>query len=194
MGKRGFILVAVIVGCGSMAMADLSIEGDPIEGGSWKQGFTEDSIGTFDYVAVRMVTTGDSFQTDQIKSIQVHSSFNKSGWAMDWQNDPVYPTIAAAKGSNVTSLAWNIQFAGTKSNTFTFDYVALDYTDSGWVLKNAARATWAGKWIITNYPGGQGAWWVPSTPEQVAVPAPGALLLGASGLGVWGVVKRRLAR
>jgi hypothetical protein len=182
MNKKRLIFLCAsltVLAAASGVYADLSTFGLPGSGGSWSQRFQEDSIGSFDLVAVKMFTAGDTFET------VTHSAFSVGGWSTIYENDGQYPTLATAAGSDTTLMQWNIKFAGNTSNTFTFYYVAFGGED----LLNAATATWNNGWTITNYAGGVGAAWTPTRAE--VVPTPVAVVLGMLGLGVAGLKLRK---
>jgi hypothetical protein len=161
------------------AFADLGVIGDPVEGGSWSQGFYETGVGLFDLVAVQMVSAGDSFEHF------THSSFSVGGWSTIYENAPLNPTLASAKGSAVTYLSWSIKFAGLKSNPLVFDFVAF----SGETLLERTRASWSGSgWSFSSSPPDR---WNPTRAEVVPVPA--AVLLGMLGLSIAGLKLRKFA-
>jgi len=157
------------------ALANLTSIGGPVEGASWSQGFNESDVGNFDLVAVRMVSAGDSFEHP------AHSSL-LSDWSILYENDPTYPTLASASGTSLTSMTWNINFAGSSSDPLTFDFVAFN----GDTLLESARAVWNGSgWNIT------AGTWEPERSELIPIPAPGAILLGGIGVAVVGWLRRR---
>ena len=174
------------------ALADLVPIGEPVEGGSWEQRFYED-LGTYNMVAVKMITSLDSFEHTLIKASL--SNFDNTGWSLLYENGPKYPTIASAQGplaGNGPIQGWlyfDIQFAGSKSgNPLTFEFAS--YKNS--VLNSAATCTWTpGSWAIINY----GA----SPPSSFSlkyyevVPVPAAVLLGILGFCVAGVKLRKFA-
>jgi len=164
------------------AFADLTADGDPVEGNTWSQAFYESDVSNYDLVAVQMVSGGDTFESP------THYSFNRVGWSLLWENDPTYPTLASASGPTTSNMTWSIRFAGLSSNPLTFDYAVF----SGETLLNSARAVWSPGWTsIANYPGGVNAPWQPTRGE--VVPVPGAILLGILGLGAAGWKLRKFA-
>jgi hypothetical protein len=159
-----------------VAMGDFTPVGDPFDGDSWGQAFAESGVGMFDLVSVRMVSSGDYFENP------THRSFNASGWSTTYEkSDGTGVILGTATGPAVSSMTWNIWFAGAQSDPVTFDFVAFD----GDTLLESARAAWSGSgWTITLGP------WEPTRNELV--PVPGAVLLGALGLGAVASVRRRL--
>lgn len=171
------------------ARADLSAIGEAAETGSWSQQFVENGVGSFNFIAVRMTSSGDSFEAPTFYT------FNKSGWAIGYQNDASFPTIANATGTTQTELYFYQKFAGAKADALQFDFVSFDQD----LLKDAARAVWNGSgWSFTVLTAstrgtdGKGIdGWQRSDFE--AVPVPAAVLLGMLGLGAAGVRLRKSA-
>lgn len=176
MKKLIFCTGLTILLAANAALADLMAIGDPVEGGSWSQGFIESGVGSFDLVAVQMFSAGDSFETP------THSAFTVGSWSTIYEAPGGFPTLASATGPATTSLTWNIQFEGTSSNPLIFDFVAF----GGETLRESARATWSGSgWSFVGGP------WTPTRAE--VVPIPGAVLLGILGLGAAGLKLRKFA-
>jgi hypothetical protein len=126
------------------------------------------SAAGFDLIAVRMTSAGDTFQHF------THSNFDQGGWALVYENDPTYPTLASAAGPAVTELYWWMKFAGAYGNPLEFDLVAFNED----VITISVHHSYNGAdtWAIT-----QGSW--NPTPHEVdPVPVPGAALLGVLGL------------
>jgi len=174
--KRIMFIVVMCAFAAVPAFADLTPIDAPMEGGSWSQGFNETGVGSFDLVAVQMVSPGDSFEH------WTHSSFSTGGWSTVYENPSALPILATATGPGVTSLTWYIKFAGPSSNPLVFDFVAF----RGDVRLESAHASWSGSgWTIT------GGSWNPTRAELVPVPA--AVLLGMLGLSLAGVKLRKFA-
>jgi hypothetical protein len=178
------VTLAVLAGANA-AFADMVPIGDPVECNSWKQRFYEDA-GTYDMVCMKMITDGDAFEHAAL------SNFNQSGWSLLYENSTPYPTIASASGplAGVPDLYFDIKFKGSKSgNPFTFEFAS--FKDG--VLNNGATCTWRpGSWAITNH-GTKVPEGFLTQCECVAVPVPGAVLLGLLGLTAAGIKLRKFA-
>lgn len=177
------LVVVTLLVAANGAVADLSAIGEPVEGNSWSQPFSESGVGSFNFVAVRMTSSGDAFESPAIHT------FNRSGWTIGSED----ATMANASGPAQTSMNFSIKFAGSTSNQLEFDFVSFN----GDLLKDAAHAVWKpGSWAITTFTvsksgvDGTGiTGWQRSDFE--AVPVPAAVLLGMLGLGAAGIRLRR---
>ena len=176
MKKSLAICIGLTMLAANGAFADISADGDPVEGNSWSQGFNESGVGLFDLVAVKMVSPApDSFQSLTHRNLP-------SGWSVVYETPGgAYPTLATATGPARTNMTWTIVFAGSSSNPLAFDFVAFN----GNTLLESAHAVWGPGWRIT------AGNWNPTRAELV--PVPGAVLLGILGLGAVGVKLRKYA-
>jgi hypothetical protein len=166
----GLILLAA-----NAAFADLTPIGDPVGGNSWSQRFQESGAGYYDLMAVRMTSSGDTFES------ATFSNFNPGTWSLLYENDGGTPTLASASGPSVNWAQFDIKFAGDSSNQLAFDFVAFK-TGSD-TIAESVHAAWNNGWTIT-----AGTW--NPTRAQV-VPLPAAVLLGMLGMGVAGLKLRK---
>ena len=72
--ERMSLALAIVFLAAGGAMGSLEVVGDPIEGGSWSQGFVESGVGPFDFMAVKMFSADDYFEEP------VFSAFTHSSW------------------------------------------------------------------------------------------------------------------
>jgi len=163
----------------TIASAGLVPVGDPVQTNSWEQRFNEAGAGTFDLLAVQIATR------DTTLASPAQKDFSDEQWILDMDE----PTVASAVGPATDDMEWNVHFTGECTDSVVLDYVCFD----GEEIVNAARGEWDGsEWSVTNYPDGEGAVWQPDRSAVVHCPVPGAVLLGALGLGLVARVTRRL--
>ncbi len=164
------------------AVADLSSVGDAVEGDSWTQVFDHWWPGKqFDLTAIRMMSSGDTFESIAVSSI------NKAGWAVLYETPgDGAPTLASFGGTTISGnypgVRFTAHFAGNKSNSLVFDIASFD----GNTLVGVDKASWNGsKWSFA------AGTWSPTRAEVVPVPA--AVLLGFLGLSAAGIKLRKFA-
>jgi hypothetical protein len=133
------------------------------------------TAGPIDMIAVQI--SGDPF------SDPAFSNFSVGGWSQVLNNG----TVAAASGPGESSMLFNLHFSGDLATPLEFDLVAF----SGDTLIGSVHGTWDGVGPFIYFSAGD---WSPTRSSLVtAVPAPAAVALAVLGLGLIGVIRRRLA-
>jgi hypothetical protein len=175
MAIRWTLLAGCVVCLGTSAVrADLTSGGDPLLGGSWAQAFLWGG-GPFDLIAVQMVSE-DFFES------LTHRSFSAPDWSTVYEvGSGSAVTLGTAVGPSVSQMISEIYFAGPQDDPLEFDFVQF----SGARLVASGRMAWSG----TDWSVSAGSW----TPERgdLVTPVPGAAVLGAIGLGLFGWMRRR---
>lgn len=154
--KRLSIIVALALALTSIAVADITPVGTPVDSGSWYQGFRESGVGPFTLMTFSMVsggTFGDLGTPTGVNSLA-------AGWNSSISSGK---TFISASGPFSTDMIFNVVFSNASSSTpLSFNFHAYN----NGVLVDDALAAWDGaNWHIT-----------------AATPEPASLTLLASGL------------
>ncbi|MBN1361253.1 MAG: hypothetical protein JW993_11700 [Sedimentisphaerales bacterium] len=175
-----FLIVAVGLTVIPAAQAAPTLDGGPNVGGSWWLDVSASGVGSYDLVAVRLVSGSDVFESPAIRNI------SNPGWGMLLDG----PTLASFAGPSVTSLSWDLFFAGASPTAVELDWAIFNGSQltawTHWNVDANGGLTWQ-----RDPPGG----WQPDLADVTPpiVPSPGALLLAGLGTVLVGYVRRRRA-
>jgi hypothetical protein len=173
MRNKAYAAAVILLFGVSAACAGLVPVGDPFEGGSWGQRWVAD-IGTYDHFQLLM---------DSPYSFEMPTgigNFSLVGWTQTYDSGQLLIADGPLSGPNVQ---FDTYFQGSYDQ-LTFHFQAWN----GQLLVDSADVHWTGGgWQIT------ASTWNSGRMDAPVIPAPGAALLGAIGLGLVGWVKRRLS-
>jgi len=180
--KRIILITVMCAFAASPAMADPIGSSSIVEGSSWSEtGYYENgwyygNHYTFNRVVMQMDSTGDTFEHPAISNMS-------TGWTLQYENDPLYPTTVSAGGPPLHDLNYWWTFAGGKSNSLSFTWTLLNNN----TVLASEKCDWTGSsWNFSEIPPRADAAFVP-------VPVPAAVLLGMLGLSVAGLKLRKFA-
>lgn len=169
--------------------------GDVIEGGSWHQAFHAETYfrTDFDRITGVMDASGPGFEAPGF-------SFEpETGWSTA---DYSTPQVTVANGPTTGAIDWIANFEGDAhtSPAFGIDLFLSSDFEGDSVLVGRGRAFWTGglegEWIFSGDT--RASWrfiseWMADAVAVAQVPLPAAQLLGLFGMGLAGLVRRRMS-
>ncbi len=127
------VLIAVVPQVRGMP----TMTGGPYIGNSWGVGVSASGIGSYDLVAVRIISGADVFDSPAIRNI------SNGAWTMNLDGS----ALASFSGPSVTSLNWNLWFAGGSPTAIGLDWAFFDgdtlVAETTWQLSDQGTlASW----------------------------------------------------
>ena len=169
-----FFFIMAILCVTSSAPANITITlGDPVSGGSWYLPVNASGLPPFDLVGAKIASAEDTYESPGARN------FSLAGWAIMLDE----PTLVSFSGPSTSSLSWRLYFANDADKDVTLDFVVF----------SGQNSIWTSRYIIVD---GQrvgyeprSQYWTPTRAD--IIPAPGAILLSAIGVGLVGWLRRR---
>ncbi len=174
-----FLVFALAFSIASQAYAVPTVTGGPYVGGSWWLDVSASGVGPYDLVAVQIASGSDTFESPAIRNI------SNPGWSLVLDQ----PTLASFGGPTVTSLNWDLYFAGAGPTALELDWALFNGDQlAAWTHWNVDANGNLVSWQLNPVDG-----WKPNRDDVTTapVPAPAAVLLGLLGTGLVGSLRRR---
>ena len=141
--------------------------------GSWY--YLDMAVGDFppfDLVGAKIASAGDTYESPGARN------FSLAGW--DIMLDE--PTLVSFLGPSTSNLSWRLYFANDADKDVTFDFVFFSGQNFIFTHRNTLIDGEPNIEIFSPY-------WTPTRAD--IIPAPGAILLSAVGVGLVGWLRRR---
>jgi len=183
----GLSLAVLCLSSVTGAFATVQAVGDPIEGGSWSQAWTESGVGTFNLMEFYWIYGG------KLEGLSISSPGTWTTFLLGASAPPTSPqtwSTGGAQGPGTTSSAFTMKYFGASSTPLAYDLTAWRLDGGQYSLVDSARASWSGSaWSIASLPlSGAGAY---SSPKSVPELPPTLL---ACALPMFGLVLSRFRR
>jgi len=187
--------LGVIVAPGA-ARAAIQVAGEPVGSDGWTQAFRESGVGTFDFVAVKIVSPEGEFAAPGL------GGFNRARWSAEGVGSS--EVIAAAHGPQVGDMTFEIAFSGPSSDPLAMVFVAfregslleeskVEWDGNAWIGAPAFPSTQ--EWSLGNSDwgpadilaegGNPNPTMLPPIPEPVSVTIWGVLVGLVTTFGWW---------
>jgi len=167
------------------ARAAIQVAGEPVGSDGWTQGFRESGVGTFDFLAVKIVSPEGKLAAPGL------GGFNRAGWSAEGAGSSEF--VAAAQGPQVGDMTFEIAFSGPTSEPLAMVFVAfrqgslleeskLEWDGDAWIGAPAFPSTQ--EWSLGSPAWGPGDVLAEGNPNPTMIPP----IPEPASIAIWGAL------